>query len=118
VEQAEANQVRFRELDQDANHADPEAAGGSQDPSGPRGAGRTGFNPFIAILWIVAAILTVGGIWVLTNAFSSAGPTSSSGAVPLGFILINFAPQAVLTGTLTIICLLFWHAVQWHRARR
>jgi hypothetical protein len=116
VEQAEANHIRFRELDQDGKPADPGAAGG-QDPAGIRNPGRTGFNPFIAILWILAAILTVGGIWVFTNAFS-AGPTSSSGAVPLGFILINFAPQAVLTGTLAIMCLLFWHAVQWQRARR
>jgi hypothetical protein len=117
VEQAEANQVGFRELDQDGKPTDPEAPDG-QDPARTKGAVRTGFNPFIAVLWILAATLEYGGIWVLTNAFSSAGPTSSSGAVPLGFILINFAPQAVLTGTLAIICLLFWHAFQWQRASR
>lgn len=117
MEQAEAEQVRFHEVDQDGNPADPEAASGGHDADGTKGAGRTGFNPFIVILWILAATLVVGGIWVFTNAFST-GPTSSSGAVPLGFILINFAPQAVLSGTLAIMCLLFWHAVQWQRAAR
>ena len=118
MEQAEANKVRFHEVDQDGRPTDPEAALGDHDADGTRGARRAGFNPFIAILWILAAILVVGGIWVFTNAFSNTGPTSSSGSVPLGFVLINFAPQAVLSGTLTIICLLFWHAMQWHRARR
>ena len=117
MEQAEANHIRFHELDQDGRPADPDAAGGSQDPAGTRGAGRTGLNPFIVILWILAATLVVGGIWVFTNAFST-GPTSGSGTVPLGFVLVNFAPQAVLSGTLAIMCLLFWHAVQWQRASR
>ena len=118
MEQAEADQVRFHELDQDGKPANPEAANGGQDPAGPRGAVRTGFNPFIAILWILAATLEFGGIWVFTNAFANTGPTSSSGTLPLGFILINFAPQAVLSGTLAIMCLLFWHAVQWQRVTR
>ena len=118
MEQAEANKVGFHEVDQDGNPADPETASGGHDAGGTKGAGRTGFNPFIAILWILAAILVVGGIWVFTNAFSNTGPTSSSGSIPLGFVLINFAPQAVLAGTLAMICLLFWHAVQWQRARR
>ena len=118
MEQAEADQVRFHEVDQDGKPADPEAASGGQDPAGTRGAGRTGFNPFIAILWILAATLVVGGIWGFANAFSATGPTSSSGTVPLGFMLVSFAPQAVLSGTLAIMFLLFWHAAQWQRARR
>lgn len=118
MEQAEANKVGFHEVDQDGKPADPEAASGDPDADGTKGAGRAGFNPFITILWILAAILMVGGIWVFTNAFSNTGPTSSSGSVPLGFVLINFAPQAVLSGTLTVICLLFWHAMQWQRATR
>ena len=117
MEQAEANKVGFHELDQDGKSADPGAASGGHDADGTKGAGRAGFNPFIAILWILAAILVVGGIWVFTNALST-GPTSSSGSAPWGFVLINFAPQAVLAGTLATICLLFWHAVQWQRARR
>jgi hypothetical protein len=116
VEQAEANKVRFHEVDQDGKPADPEAALGDHDADGTKGAGRAGFNPFIAILWILAAILVVGGIWVFTNAFST-GPTSSSGSVPLGFVLINFAPWAVLSGTLAVMTLLFWHAAQWQRRR-
>lgn len=114
VEQAETNQVRFRELDQQGQPADPEAASGGLDPAGTGAAGRRWFNPFIAILWILAAGLVFGGIWGFTNAFS--GSTSSSGAVPLSFVLVTFAPFAALSGTLAIVCLLFWHAIQWQRA--
>lgn len=116
MEQAEANHVRFRELDQDGQPADPQPASGGLDPVGTRAAGRTWFNPFIALLWILAGGLVYGGIWGFTNAFS--GPTSSSGAVPLSFVLVTFAPFAALSGTLAIMCLLFWHAIQWQRRQR
>ena len=116
MEQAEADKVGFHEVDQDGKPTDPGATSGDHNADGTKGAGWTGFNPFIAILWILAATLVVGGIWGFANAFS--GPTSSSGTMPLGFMLVNFAPQAVLSGTLAIMSLLFWHAVQWQRARR
>ncbi|MDQ0680388.1 hypothetical protein QFZ30_003770 [Arthrobacter pascens] len=116
VEQAEANKVGFHEVDQDGKPANPGATSGDHNADGTKGAGWRWFNPFIAILWILAAGLVFGGIWGFTNAFS--GSTSSSGAVPLSFVLVTFAPFAALSGTLAIMCLLFWHAVQWQRAAR
>jgi hypothetical protein len=69
-----------------------------------RGAGRTAFNLFIVILWILAATLVAGGIWVFLNAASMLGP--SAGTMALSFALINYAPWAVLSGTLAAMTLL------------
>jgi hypothetical protein len=33
--------------------------------------------------------------------------------MPLYFVLMNFAPCAVLSGLLAALALLFWYAAQW-----
>lgn len=114
VQQANGNQIRFREVDQDGNPAEPATVTHHQELDG-RGAGRTPFNPFIVVLWILAASLVAGGIWVFLNAASMLGP--SAGTMALSFALINYAPWAVLSGTLAAMTLLFWHAAQWQRGR-
>jgi hypothetical protein len=120
VEQAEANQIRFREVDQDGNPTDPEAIMRPDDqPDSGRGwSGRVSVNPFIVVLWVLSIALAGGGIWLYTNAFLIPGPMSGSGAMPLAFVLMNFAPWAVLGGTLAAMALLFWHAAQWQRRRQ
>lgn len=120
MEQTEANRIGFREVDQDGQPFDPETAGRSQDMAGSSGGepNRLRPNPFIIVLWVLALGLTIGSVWVQLNAFSYSGPMPGSGGPPLGFLLMNFAPQAALAGTLSIICLLFWHAMRWQRARQ
>lgn len=115
MQQANGNQIRFREVDQEGNPAEPDTVTHSQEHDG-RGAGRTAFNPFIVILWILAAALVAGGMWAFLNAASMMGPPSAD-TMALSFALINYAPWAVLSGTLTVMTLLFWHAAQWQRRR-
>lgn len=118
MEQAEANQIRFREVDQDGNPADLEAVMRPEDQpgTGRGGSDRPSVNPFIVFLWILAAILLAGGSW----AFIEAGATLGSGSnpMPLYFVLMNFAPSAIQGGTLAALALLFWHAAQWQRRKR
>jgi predicted MFS family arabinose efflux permease len=80
-----------------------------------RGSGGTPFNPFIVILWILAATLVAGGMWAFLNAASM--PGAWAGDMALSFALLNYAPWAVMSGTLAAMTLLFWHAAQWQRRR-
>jgi hypothetical protein len=91
VQQANGNQIRFREVDQEGNPAEPDTVTHHREHDG-RSAGRTPFNPFIVILWILAAVLVAGGIWGFLNAASMLGPPSP-GTMALSFALINYAPM-------------------------
>ncbi|WP_457965166.1 hypothetical protein M1E17_02300 [Arthrobacter sp. D1-29] len=117
MEQTEANSIRFREVDKDGRPVDPETAGGTGAGASAPGsqAGNFRVNPFIVILWILALGLNAGSVWAYANAFSNVGPVSDTTGPQLAFFLMSFAP---LAGTLTVICLLFWHAVQWQRRSR
>ena len=117
MEQAEANQIRFREIDQDGNPVDPAVARPQDQPrSGLDRPGRRSANPFIIILWVLAAILLTGGIWAFLEASQTLG--SGSNPMPLHFVLMNIAPWAVLSGALAVLALLFWHAAQWQQRRK
>jgi hypothetical protein len=105
--------IGFREVDQEGHPVDnglPAAAAGDQP-------GRTLFavNPFIVVLWVVAAILVGGGGFTFLNANLAAGPMS--GAMPMSFLLLTFAPYAIFIGLIAVLGLLFWHANQWQRRR-
>lgn len=114
MEQSSSGAVGFREVDQHGNPVDPsaggqEAAGLQHKPAG------TGPNPFIAALWALSLALLVGGTWVLTaNVFN---PATVSGPAPVSFLVLTYAPQAILAGLATAVGLLFWHASQWQRRR-
>lgn len=117
MEQAEANQIRFREIDQDGNPVDPAIAPPQDRPrSGPGRPVRMSANPFIIILWVLAAILLTGGILAFIEASETLG--SGSNPMPLYFVLMNIAPWAVLSGALALLALLFWHAAQWQQRRK
>jgi hypothetical protein len=114
MEQDQGNHIRFREVDQDGKPIDQEALlhGEGVDAVSPS---LTSVNPFIITLWLVAVILLAGGVWVSANAASMMGTTS--GTPPLAYILLNFAPWAVLAGMLDALALLFWHAIEWQRKK-
>ena len=75
-------------------------------------------NPFIVVLWLLAAALVVGGASLL---FGGAGTTAvsfgSTGGPPLTYLLMSFSPQLIVAGLATAMVLLFWHAYQWQRRR-
>ncbi|WP_461163768.1 hypothetical protein [Arthrobacter sp. R4-81] len=127
MEQAKGNQISFRELDQNGNPLDQETATSGMDSSGTEGREpkRVFVNPFIVVLWALACFLVVGGVWVHMDVTSPPdgpfGPDGVYGPVtemPMTYVLMNFTPYAVLSGTLAIIGLLFWHAVQWQRNKQ
>jgi hypothetical protein len=65
-------------------------------------------NPFIAVLRLTAAVLVVGGTWVVSTVASNPGPIGGT----ISFLMMTFAPNAVLAGLFVVLYLLFWHAVQ------
>ncbi|MFC4397984.1 hypothetical protein [Arthrobacter sedimenti] len=76
--------------------------------SGPK------LNPFIGVLWLVVAVLVVGGVAFLLNAPLSVSMTDR---VSMAYVLFSFATPAVFLGILTFLGLMFWHAGQWQRRR-
>jgi hypothetical protein len=106
--------IGFREVDRDGN---PVVAEDHATADGDRTGRRivTVVNPFIVALWVIAAMLVGGGASAFLNTNLAVGP--SSGSMPVSFVIFTFAPYAVLSGTITAICLLFWHANQWQRRR-
>ncbi|GKV74800.1 UNVERIFIED_CONTAM: hypothetical protein Q9R71_22915 [Actinomycetes bacterium ARC8] len=114
MEQGPAGAIGFREVDSGGNPIRSEAtAVGDED----YGRGRSlAVNPFIAALWILTITLISGGAWVFLNANSMVGP--SAGGMPTSFLVFTFAPYAIFAGLAALVCLLFWHALQWQRRRR
>ncbi|UZX01613.1 hypothetical protein F8G81_02475 [Arthrobacter sp. CDRTa11] len=112
MEQTESNGIGFREVDQNGRAVDPETAGSTGTGAAPGSqAGNLRLNPFIIILWILAVGLNAAAVWGYVNAFSQ-GPIPGNMGPQVAFFVLSFAP---LAGTLTVISLLFWHAVQWRR---
>ena len=114
MEQDPGNHITFREVDQDGKPIGQESFGHEEGGDATRPIW-TSVNPYIVGLWLLAAILVAGGVWVSANAASMMGPTS--GTPPLAYILLNFAPWAVLAGMLDALALLFWHATEWRRKK-
>jgi hypothetical protein len=114
MEQGTAGAVGFREVDPDGNSVHSEAPAAREN--GYSEGSTFAINPFIAALWLLAAALIGGGAWVFLNANSMVGP--SAGGMPTSFLVFTFAPYAIFAGLAALVCLLFWHAVQWQRRRR
>jgi hypothetical protein len=112
MDQQPSGALGFREVDRDGNPVPPEtegpeAAGTERSWSAP--------NPFIVVLWLLAAAMIAGGTAPLLSGPMIMGP--SSGAIPLAYVVFTFAPQVVLAGFATLVFLLFWHAWHWQRRR-
>lgn len=84
---------------------------------------RSGFNPFIVILWVIA-VLFIGASgtlqWrALTGSYSFS--YSGTGPMPIDMVIqqlsYTISPSILTIGLITIAGLLFWHAHTW-RARR
>jgi hypothetical protein len=114
MEQGREGTVGFREVDPDGNPVRSEAPAERLDGHGRGNA--FAVNPFIAALWLLAAALIGGGAWVFLNANSMVGP--SAGGMPTSFLVFTFAPYAIFAGLAALVCLMFWHAIQWQRGRR
>ncbi|HEY8294519.1 MAG TPA: hypothetical protein VIG41_04215 [Micrococcaceae bacterium] len=112
MDQSSDVQVVVRELNDHGREID---SSGPVVPPEEELTSRRGINPFIVVLWILAAGLVLSGIGMIAQARNplSAGP----GYMPLSYVLINVAPYALLAGALITGALLFWHAVQWQRHR-
>jgi hypothetical protein len=114
MEQGREGAVGFREVDPDGNPVRSEAPAERLDGHGRGNA--FAVNPFIAALWLLAAALIGGGAWVFLNANYMVG--SSAGGMPTSFLVFTFAPYAIFAGLAALVCLMFWHAIQWQRGRR
>jgi hypothetical protein len=110
MKQSSAGGIGFREVDEDENPAVPAPAVAQDSSHQDR---RWIVNPFIAVLWLLAGVLVVGGISVLSTVTFNPGPVGGPPAV--SFLMMTFAPHALLVGLVVVLCLLFWHAWQWQR---
>jgi hypothetical protein len=83
-------------------------------PATPRGA-----NPFVIVLWVMAAALVLGGGWGVQSARAADGDdafTSTSDYFAMQ-VLVFGAPIALALGVATAIGLLFLSAVNWRKRR-
>ena len=106
--------VVVRELDAHGQETESSGQVGLPEEELVRG---WGINPYIVVLWVIAAGLIVGGFALIAKGRDplSSGP---GGSLPLSYLLITVAPFALLGGTLTCIALLFWHGAQWQKRHR
>lgn len=109
MDQGQADGIRFREVDQDGNPISG-AQGGPAENSGGSGVA---INPFIAALWLLTVLLIGGGAWIFSNANLMVGPGAAG--MPAPFLLFTLAPYVMFAGLAALVCLLFWHALQWQR---
>ena len=112
MDQQQSGALGFREVDRDGNPVLPEPA-----DTGPAETAGTwsGPNPFIVVLWLLAAGLIAGGVGTLLRGPVALGPISNG--FSFDFVLFTFAPQLALAGFATLVFLLFWHAWNWQRRR-
>lgn len=83
------------------------------------------FNPFIALLWVLAIVLPAGGMalqWQAVRGMFGNNSYSGSGEPPVSFVLQQFsylvAPPLISAGIVILGGLLFWHAAAWRARRR
>ncbi len=112
MEQVPERAIGFREVDRDGNPVPEESQSQARNAEG---GSTPALNPFIAALWLLAAVLIGGGMWIFANADTFVGP--GSGGMPAQFLVFTFAPYAVFAGIAALITLLLWHGLQWQRKR-
>jgi len=83
------------------------------------------FNPFIALLWVLAIALPAGGMalqWQAVSGMYRNNSYSGNGEPPVSFVLQQFsylvAPPLISAGIVILGGLLFWHAAAWRARRR
>jgi hypothetical protein len=103
----------FREVDRDGNPL-PHETGATEPPAWTPGA-RAALNPFIVVLWLFALGLIAGGAAAFF--YGMGNQLSPNGQVPVSFLVLTNAPYAILLGIAALLCLLFWHALQWQKRR-
>ncbi|KRE80090.1 hypothetical protein [Arthrobacter sp. Soil763] len=109
MEQSSASATGFREVAEGGNP-------GVQAEHEPyRPDPRWSINPFIALLWLLAAVLVVGSLAILSTVTFNIGPLG--GPPTVLFLTMTFAPHALLVGVVVVLCLLFWHAWRWQQWR-
>ncbi len=108
-----ANAIGFREVDAEGKAVAAEVPSAAAEEPGSTGS--LAVNPFIVVLWLLAALLVGGGVSAVLNVDLTAGP--SSGRTPLPFVIFTLAPYAILGGVIGVIGLLLWHAHRWQHRR-
>ncbi|WP_130176956.1 hypothetical protein [Cryobacterium sp. SO1] len=83
------------------------------------------WNPFIAVLWVLALVLPAGGMalqWQAVSGMYRNNSFSGNGEPPVSFVLQQFsylvAPPLISAGVVILGGLLFWHAAAWRARRR
>lgn len=84
-------------------------------------ASETGRNPFIVALWFIGVAFVAGGV-ILQWQASVSGYNSSFSAdeIPVEVIIQQLVwtitPTMISVGAMTLVALVFWHAVTWRAA--
>ncbi|ASD20828.1 hypothetical protein B7495_00805 [Cryobacterium sp. LW097] len=83
------------------------------------------WNPYIALLWVVALALPAGGMvlqWQAVSGMFGNNSYTGNGEPPVAFVLQQFsylvAPPLISSGIVILGGLLFWHAWGWRARRR
>jgi hypothetical protein len=83
------------------------------------------WNPFIALLWVLAIVLPAGGMvlqWQAVSGMYRNNSFSGAGEPPVSLVLQQFsylvAPPLISAGIVILGGLLFWHAAAWRTRRR
>lgn len=79
-------------------------------------------NPFIVALWIFAVVFSVGGVVLQWQAsISSYNRSFNADEIPTEVIIQQLVwtitPTMISVGAMTLVGLVFWHAVTWRAAR-
>jgi len=111
MDQQQTGAVGFREVDRDGNPVPPDLGGTEQAAAVKPWPAP---NPFIVVLWLLAAGLIAGGASALLS-----GPMSVAmgDRATVEYLVFAFAPQGISGGIAIFFALLFWHAWQWQRRR-
>ena len=76
-------------------------------------------NPWLALLWVLAALLTLGGVAALlvVGAVELAPPSDPFTFYVLTALLAGVAPWLVCSGLAAVVGAVFIHALEWRRRR-
>lgn len=76
-------------------------------------------NPWLALLWVLAALLTLGGVAALlvVGAVELAPPSDPFTYYVLTALLAGVAPWLVCSGLVAVVGAVFIHALGWQRRR-
>src|SRR5688572_8514843 len=76
-------------------------------------------NPWLALLWLLAALLTLGGVAALliVGAVELAPPSGPFTFYVLTALLAGVAPWLVASGLVAVVGAVFVHALEWRHRR-